>query len=117
MSLEAFFTSKWFARLARVAMFVTAALFTFVVIPGLTYIGWTLKDVREQQVETDSELAEVQRLQTARANDGESFQSEMRGEVSELAAKFVTLDGKVDFVSENVATIKGILMRSDLASR
>jgi hypothetical protein len=110
MSLKAFVDSSWFKGLFRGAV---------IVLTGVSgYIAFTLKDVRDQQVMTASDLVEVQMLQSERADDGEAFQTEMRGKVVILTHGFDALDSKLDAVSEDVAAIKGFLMRNDaVASR
>jgi hypothetical protein len=111
VSLRAFVDSTWFRGLFRGAVLVLTG------VSG--YIAFTLSDVRSQQVKVASDLVEVQRLQSDRAEDGEDFQGEMRTKVVVLTQAFSTLDNKVDSISEDVATIKGLLLRREdtLASR
>lgn len=110
VSLKAFVDSSWFRGLFRGAVIVL----TFVVVPGVGYIAWTLRDVRNQQQATAGDLSEVQETQELRANDSEAFQTEVRGEITELNGRFGRMDDKLDVVSEDVATIKGILLRGEI---
>ncbi len=114
MTLRQFFDSIWFKALR----WGLATAVTAIIVPLMVYGAATLTDVRSQQLVTASDLVEVQAVQAARAEDGENFQGEMRGKVVVLTQAFGTLDNKVDAISQDVALIKGILMRNEaVASR
>jgi hypothetical protein len=121
MSLKAWVGSLYFTGLYRLAVIVLTAI----VLPLVGYAAWVLTDVRSQQLTTASDLAIVQEIQVVRAKDGESFQTEIRSDVTEaleavaeVAETVDRLENSTITVSTDVKFIKDMLLRDPaIASR
>lgn len=112
VSLKAFINSVWFKGLSRGAMIITPLLVAGFAGAWAIVTGNTAADLVEAQVKLEA----VQSLQAQRAVDGETFQTEVRGSVSELKAELDAQGKDLFTMRVDVGVIKRLLQsREDVA--
>jgi len=82
---------------------------TAVVLFGVGYVGWLLKDVQDKQVVNSAEIATVQSVQTSRAIDSERFQAEVRTSIFTTQEQIAAVGEQVEDIAIDAAMTRGIL--------
>lgn len=103
MTFRQFIDSVWFRGISRTAMILTPLM-----LAGFGLVWWLVStDATKQVVELRSVVSDVKVTQTARANDSETFQTEVRQAVADIGKK-------VDDVSDDLFATKvdvGVIKR------